>query len=194
MFLGRCAWLLLLASVPVGAATISLSGQSTVDVQTGDLLIFTVSVRGYIFNAGSFGAPPLPSKISFSLMTAVLESIPHFEAEFRSYDGSAVEPLGLAAFSTAAVSNYRYRGPASTLSGSATLTPDEAARLFAATETLLVLRNAGSDVTLGLSPFTLMQDLMVSFSGGSLSAGGIVTSAVLKQAEPAIAPAGLDGP
>src|ERR1035441_2027100 len=76
-----------------------------------------------------------------------------------------------------------YQGPVSAAYGSLALSPELSSQIFAGPAVLLVLRDTGGDVTLGLSPYSLLQSVQVSLSGDGFSVGGTVAAVSLKWAD-----------
>ena len=154
------------------AATILVTGQPTVTLGPGDALEFQFGA----WNFARYAGQTYPARISFLLSTAPADSPPPvFAASLESADGGAEldlpDPLSLRPGYMKAT---WYAGPVSVVSGSAALTPEQAAALFgpaAGNPALVVLRNTGGTVTLGLPNYTIAQMLTVSLGGSSMSVG-----------------------
>jgi len=73
-----------------------------------------------------------------------------------------------------------YAGEVSTLQGYLRLSPLLSEVLFSAPSAVIALRNDGPDVTIGLDPYVLRQNLYTSLSGGPLSVGALPGSVDLE--------------
>jgi len=180
-FLHR-AWWLCLAALPLGAGTIDVSAQSSVVLHDGDSLSFTISEWSYSVHAGAYGAPSSPAQISFSLLTEPLAGGLELSAELESGSGGATAPAGNVGLTAGYFQGSLYQGPATTAYDSIPLSQALSSQVFAGPAALLVLTDTGGDVTLGLPPYTLLQDLQVSLSGGALSVGATVAAVGLDRA------------
>ena len=172
MWIRRCGLFAWLTALPLCAGTISLSGQSTVTLNAGDALVFTISDYSYTSHAPAFGAPLNPSHVSFTLVTAPLDGAWALTAGLMSLDGSISALFDNLTLTEGSFQGSKYHGPVSTASGSMLLSADVSSQVFTGPAALLTLRNAGGDVILGLSPYTLMQDLKVTFSSGMTNLTG----------------------
>jgi hypothetical protein len=95
-----------------------------------------------------------------------------FSAWLESPDVSESIPFARPLFFTPGLhSSAEYSGEVSTLSGNLHLTAAESAAVFGTDSATLLLINGGDDITLGLTPNTLHNQLQVSLSGGPLSVG-----------------------
>jgi hypothetical protein len=184
----RVRWLLLLALLAVRcpAGTI-VSTQSSVTLDPGDALEFTVGGVNFTRFTGHADA----SRVTFAFNTALpAGSSSLFDASLQSNDGSlSVFFGGALAFLTGQMRSPRYSGPVSTLTASLNLTAEQAAALFGPSgnrSVLLVLRNEGAPVTVGIPNYTLLQTGTVSLSSGPVSVGASVSRAYLDEA-PAVA-------
>ena len=73
----RYRWLLCLdrvaaAALPLAAGNIDVSSQTTVGLNTGDVLYFTVADWNFVQDAGSLGVSQYPTAVAFQLLTAPL--------------------------------------------------------------------------------------------------------------------------
>jgi len=163
--------LLLAMSLP--AATIS-DTDTTADLHSGDALTFQVLTWNFGFNAARFGLPHYPTDISFSFVTAPADGDVPFSAWIQAPDGSTALPFaGALFFAPGLLSSTQYSGEVSTLSGYLHLTSVQSNAIFSTGSAILLLVDDGSDITLGLPPNTLHNDLRVSLSGGPLSVGAL---------------------
>ena len=179
MLSSRLVWCALLLAAPLCAATIDVSADSTVDLQPGDTLTFNISAWSYLVHASQFAAPADPSYLSFWLLTAPLLASLDLAVSLQSYDGAVSPPITDVTQSSGNFQGSLYQGPVSVESGSIALSPELSSQLFSGPALRLSFENVGSSVILGLSPYTLVQSLEVSLSGGGLSVGGAVASATL---------------
>jgi hypothetical protein len=175
------------------ASPILLTGQPAVTLQSGDAVEFQFGAWNYEDYAGQL----YPGRISFMLTTAPAGvAAPAFNASLASADGAeSLEFAGTVNFRSGYMKATNYTGPVSVLAASMAISPEEAAALFgpdAHRAALLVLRNLGGAVTLGLPNYSVDQMLSVSLGGTSVSVGAPRGAAYLS-------PAGtiqmsLDGP
>ena len=165
---------------PLGASTIDVSGDTSVILHTGDELLFQLSVQSYQRQAAVYGAPVDPTTFSFILASEPVASRVQFEAGLQATDGGASEtfpgPLSLA---PGILTSSTYSGPVSTLTGSLALSQSESWSLFRSGAAVLYLEDLGGEVTLGLPPYDLRQDLYGSTAGGPISVGAITTGVSL---------------
>jgi len=178
----RRAWWLCLTALPLGAGTIDVSAQSSVVLHDGDSLSFTISEWSYGVHAGAFGAPASPAQISFSLLTEPFMGALDLSAEVESYSGGTAAPVGDVSLAAGHFQGSLYQGPVTTAYDSAPLSQALSSQIFAGPAARLVLTDTGGDVTLGLPPYSLLQDLQVSLSGGGLSVGATVAAVTLDRA------------
>jgi hypothetical protein len=168
----RMRYLLIFASMAIccPASTI-VTTQTSATLHTGDALEFLFSGFNFTNYTGSASA----SRVTFSLNTGLLETDSLFDVCLQSQDGSVVVPIADdLGFSDGIWKSSLYSGAISTLTASVTLTAAEQAALFGASGTnlvLLVLRNAGDTITVGLPNYSLLQTGTISLSGGSVSVG-----------------------
>jgi hypothetical protein len=174
-------WLLLVAMMPpLDASTIDVSRDTSVILHTGDELLFRLSIQSYQRQAPAYDAPGDPTNFSFILASEPAASSVKFEAGLESTDSGSFEifagPLRL---SPGIFSSSTYSGPVATLTGSLVLTHAESLSLFRSGAALLYVEDLGGDVTLGLPPYDLRQDLYGSTAGGPISVGAITTGVSL---------------
>ena len=176
------AWLSL---APLLAATIAVSGDSTAGLQPGDELAFTVSDYSYRIHAAAFHAPSDPARVSFSLISELGLPSWTLTATLESLDGMASAQFGDLTVGTAMYQGALYSGPVLLVSGTIQLGSTLSSQIFAGPSALIVLHDASGSATLGLPPYSLLQDLKVTFSGGNFSVGGVVAAVTLEQANTA---------
>jgi hypothetical protein len=172
----RLRWGLYLAflTAPVlGASTLDVSTQTSAVMHTGDTLILQLSTWNFAANTAAFGLPAYPAAVNFALLSAPLVGAGTFAATLQSADGSVSVALGDLAFATGYFQGTGYTGEVSTLQGYLPLSPVLSAELFNGSTAFILLRNEGPDVTLGLAPYVLRQDLYASLSDGPLSVGAL---------------------
>jgi hypothetical protein len=172
---------LFLAAAPLFAAAINVSGLTEVTLHHGDALSFAINAASYGAHAAHYGAPEDPSAISFSLISLPAGEDWSFSAEIQAKDGSASAAFSDLFVGAAEVQEEKYRGPVTSIHGSLDLSPDVSRSIFSGPGASLTLRNTGGDVTLGLSPYKLPQDLLVTVSGGALQVGAVVARASLEE-------------
>jgi len=182
MVFWRRAWWLCLAALPLCAGTIDVSAQSSVVLHEGDSLSFTISGWSYRVHARAFGAPSSPALVSFSLLTEPFEGALDLSAELESYGGGTTAPGGDVSLAAGYFQGSLYQGPVTTAYDSLALSQALSSQVFAGPAALLVLTDTGGDVTLGLPPYSMLQDLQVSLSGGGLSVGATVAAVTLDRA------------
>jgi hypothetical protein len=177
----RCLrYVVWLAAAPLFGATIDVSGLSEVTLHPGDALSFAITALSYNAHAAKYGAPAYPAAVSFNLVSAPTGEAFSLSAEIEAGDGSASASFSELSNDAAYMQGVKYRGPATSIHGSLQLSPEASRAIFTGPAARLVLRNTGGDVTLGLSPYTLRQDLLVTVSGGVLQVGAVVVGASLE--------------
>jgi hypothetical protein len=171
-----------LAVLPLGAATIDVSTTTTALLHPGDSLRFDFLSWNFSIHALSFGLPAYPTQVGFLFVTAPTDSAAQFDATLESKDGSVSVPLGVPlSFVPGVFRGSLYRGPVATLQGWFHLPETLSQELFGGSAAVLTLRDIGADVTVGLPPYRLRQDLTVSLSGGPLSVGAVSGGVTLEQ-------------
>jgi hypothetical protein len=184
--------LLAMALRPLEGARIDVSSEDQVTFEQGSSLAFSIGIWNFARMAGDAGASPYPTQISFllSALPPWSDSAYRFGVFLESPDGRVSTPLnqgtplGLA---TGYRNSYGYTGPVSVIMGSIDLTPDLAGTLFSdraleprSDGAVLVIRNLGDNLEIGLPGYTLAQNFSASLSSsqGSLHVGA-VTNRVL---------------
>ena len=181
-----------LAALPACAGTIDVTGLTQVTLGLGDALAFTFSASGYLTHAAQYQASAYPTRIDFLFATADLASAGDLTAELQSGDGLTSVAFDNLVVSPGSVHGALYNGEAATVSGFVDLAPDIAAGIFSG-PAVLALGSAASGVTVGLPPYGLAQTMVVSLSGGALSAGGVMYGVSL-EAAPTMFGVGVDPP
>ena len=163
---------MILSVLPLGAGTIDVSAQTSVSLDTGDALSFTVSSWNFGINAAKFGLAEYPTRVGF-LFASLPEGSPgQFEVVLESDDGSVSVSLGAPlSFTTGMFQGAGYRGAVSVLDGSLQLSEALSQQLFGSSAAVLMFLNTGPAVTVGLPPYGLQRDINVSLGGGGLSVG-----------------------
>jgi hypothetical protein len=172
----RLRWGLYLAflTAPViGGSTIDLSTETSAVVHTGDTLVFQLLSWNFAVDAAAFGLSAYPAEVNFALVSAPLGAAGEFAATLKSADRSVSVAFGDLTFGPGYFQGSGYAGEVSTLHGYLSLSPLLSEELFNASSAFIVLRNEGPDVTLGLAPYVLRQDLYASLSDGPLSVGAL---------------------
>jgi hypothetical protein len=172
----RLWWAPYLAMVTVslmGAATIDVSAQTSTVVHTGDTLVFQLLSWNFAVDAAAFDIPANPTEVDFALVSAPLGRAGEFAAALESSDRSVSVAFGDLTFGPGYFQGSGYEGEVSTLQGYLSLSPILSGEIFNGLSAFIVLRNEGPDVTLGLAPYVLRQDLYSSLSEGPLSVGAL---------------------
>jgi hypothetical protein len=178
----RLGWCALLLAAPLCADAINVSADSSVALQPGDTLTFNISAWSYLVHASQYGAPADPSYLSFSLLTDPLLTSLNLAVSLQSYNGAVTAPIAGVTQSSGSFQGSLYQGPVSMESGAIALSPALSGQLFSGPALLLSVEDVGGSATLGLTPYTLLQSLEVSLSGGGFSVGGVVATATLSGA------------
>jgi hypothetical protein len=167
--LGLC--LAILVAPVVSAGTLDVSSQTSAVVPTGDTLVFQLLTGSFGVNAEAFGLPVYPTAVSFDLVSAPLSIAGGFTATLESPDLAVSVAFGSVSYGSGYIQGSEYTGAVSTVQGFLQLSPLLSEGLFSDGSVFLTLSNEGPDVTVGLSPYTLRQDMFASLSGGPLSVG-----------------------
>ena len=179
----RLRWALYLAMATVsvmGATTIDVSTQTSTVVHTGDTLVFQLLSWNFAVDAAAFGMPANPTEVNFALVSAPLGGAGEFAATLESADRSVSLSFGNLTFGPGYFQGSGYAGEVSTLQGYLSLSQVLSGEIFNGSAAFIVLRNEGPDVTLGLAPYVLRQDLYSTLSDGPLSVGALPGSADLE--------------
>lgn len=169
------------AAFPISAGTIdpipvNVSNALTQQLNPEDKLLFTISERSYAVNAAQRGLSAYPTRVTFELVTAPESGTGDFTALLESPDGSiSVDFPGAISWLPGRAQSSGYTGAVSILYGSMNLSSTLSEELFAGSSAVLVLENQGKSVGVGLPPYSLGQDLSVSFSTGGFGVSGPVT-------------------
>ena len=173
--------LAILAAPPMGASTLDVSSETSVVVHAGDTLIFQLLTGSFGVNAALQDQSPYPTDVNFALVSAPLSDSAGFAASVESADGTMSFALDNLTFGLGNLQSSGYTGAVSVLQGALHLSSLlDSAALFSAPSIDIVLQNEGPDVTVGLAPYLLRQDLFASLSGGPLSVGAITASVELE--------------
>jgi hypothetical protein len=165
--------LLVWFAVSTPAATIP-AGETTAVLHSGDSLAFEILTSNFGYNAARFGLPRNPTDVSFTFITAPVDSQVPFSAWLQSPDGTTAVPFsGLLYFSSAWFAGSQYIGFVSTISGYLHLSQADSAGIFGSGSATLLLVDDGPEITLGLPPNSLYRDLTVTLTGGPLGVGAM---------------------
>ncbi len=157
--------------------------QNTALLHTGDTLAFEIFGGSFGINAKAFGLPRYPTDVSFAFVSLPMSWTGTFSGSLSSADGVySIAFGGPLSFGAGSFSGAAYQGPVSNLQGFLHLTPLLSQEIFGGGPAVLSLRNNGPDLTVGIAPYTLRQDLFVSLAGGPLSVGAIGGSVNLQSA------------
>jgi hypothetical protein len=162
---------LILSALPLAAGTVDVSTYTSTLLDTGNQLLFTVPSWNFSINAAKYGVPVYPTAVEFTFVSAAQDSPGQFEAVLESGDGSVSVPFAPLSFVPGTFQGTNYHGAVSVLEGSLQLSETLSQQLFGNSAAVLTLFNDGPAVTLGLSPYTVQQDMTVSLGGGGLSVG-----------------------
>lgn len=174
-----CLAALLLTTLPLAAGNIDVSSQTTVGLNTGDVLFYTVADLNFVQDAGGLGVSQYPTAVEFSLMTAPLAGATLFTVDLESSDGTVWAALPApVSFAPGSFQSSLYKGPVSVLSGTLYLSASASQQLFGGSA-ILAVHDDGAPLALGLAPYTIGQDLFVSLSGSGFSVGALQGSVVL---------------
>lgn len=179
---------------PAYAGIIDVSSQSSVMLQNGESLTFAISAWGYQADAPEFAVSADPAYVSFSLLTNTPINASDLDFSLEAYGGASNAAVDDTSVSPGYFAGSLYQGPVSVESGSLALSPQLSSQLFGGPALLLVVRDAGGDVSLGFSPYLLSQSLEVSLSDGGFSEGGAVAAVTLDQASLAGSAMGIERP
>ena len=173
--------LAILAAPPIGASTLDVWSETSIVVHAGDTLIFQLLTGSFGVNAALQDQSPYPTDLSFALVTAPLGEAAGFAATVESADGTVAVALDSLTFGLGNLQSSGYTGAVSVLQGALHLSSLlDSARLFSGSSVVVTLLNEGPDVTVGLAPYLLRQDLFASLSAGPLSVGAIPGSVELE--------------
>jgi hypothetical protein len=172
--------LAILAAPAMGASILDVSAETSIVVHAGDTLMFQLLTWNFGVNAARQNQPLYPTDVNFSLVSAPLSGPAGFAAALESADGKVAVALGDLTFGPGNLQSSGYTGAVSVLTGHLNMSLPDSERLFSASSVVIALRNEGPDVTLGLAPYLLRQDLYASLSGGPLSVGAIAGSVELE--------------
>ena len=180
----RRALVLLLAALPLAAGTVDVSTATSVFLHDGYSLTFGVADWNFAVNAARLGLPQDPTQVRFALVSAPLGAAGQFTGVLDSSDGSLSVPFSTpVGFISGSFQGAGYQGAVSVAQGSMSLSPAQSRQLFAGTGAFLTLYYSGPDITIGLAPYTLQQDMSVSLSGSGLSVGALPGGVILDPPE-----------
>ena len=175
---------MILSALPLAAGTVDVTTYASALLDTGNQLSFTVPSWNFSINAANYGLPVYPTNIEFTFVSAVQDSPGQFEAALTSGDGSVSISFAPLSFVPGTFQGSGYSGAVSVLQGSLQLSETLSQQLFGSSAAVLVLNNDGPAVTVGLSPYTVQQDMNVSLGGGVLSVGARLSGVSLVDAPP----------
>jgi hypothetical protein len=122
--------------------------------------------------------------VGFVFASAAEDSLAQIQAVLESGDGSVSVSFGAPlSFVPGMFQGSGYSGAVSVLDGSLHLSETLSQQLFGGSPAVLILRNTGPALAVGLSPYTLQQDLNVSLGGGGLSVGARLGGVALMDSE-----------
>ena len=164
----------MLAAPAMGVTILDVSSETSLVVHTGDTLIFQLLTWNFGVNAARQNLSLYPTDLNFALVSAPLSGAAGFTASVESADGTVSFALDNLTFGLGNLQSSGYTGTVSILQGHLNLSSLlDSAALFSAPSIDIVLQNEGPDVTIGLEPYLLRQDLLASLSAGPLSVGAI---------------------
>jgi hypothetical protein len=169
------------ALLPANAGTVNISGKTTQEILSGDVISFLISDSSFGFHAANMGIPSAPTYLSVNFASMPSDIGGQFSAELESTDGSISvafpQPMN---WQPGIFGGSQYRGPVSTLTGPLRLQESLAQQIFSDSLAILVLSYTGPDEIIGLAGYTLPEDLTVSLFGGSLNVGSQIEGAMLQ--------------
>jgi hypothetical protein len=174
-------YLAILAAPAMGGTILDVSAETSTVVHTGDTLIFQLLTGNFGVNAARQSLSSYPTGMNFALVSAPLSGAAGFAATVESADGKVSVALGDLTFGAGDLQSSEYAGDVSVLNGHLNLSLLDSESLFSGLSIAIVLQNEGPDVTLGLAPYLLRQDLFASLSGGPLNVGAIPGSVELER-------------
>ena len=175
---------MILSALPLAAGTVDVSTHASALLDTGDQLSFTVPSWNFSINAANYGLPVYPTAVEFTFVSAAQDSPGQFEAVLESGDGSVSVSFAPLSFVPGIFQGTNYHGTVSVLEGSLQISETLSQQLFGSSAAVLTLLNDGPAVTVGLSPYTVQQDMIVSLGGGGLSVGALPGRVSLVEAPP----------
>ena len=165
----------------MGASILDVSSETSIVVRAGDTLIFQLLTGNFGVNAALQNQSLYPTDVNFAFVTAPLSEAAGFAASVESADGTVSVALDNLIFGLGNLQSSGYTGTVSVLQGALHLSSLlDSAGLFSGSSVAVALLNEGPDVTVGLPPYLLRQDLFASLSGGPLSVGAITGSVELE--------------
>ena len=171
----------MLAAPAMGVTILDVSSETSLVVHTGDTLIFQLLTWNFGVNAARQNQSPYPTDVNFALVSAPLIGAAGFAASVESADGTVSVALDNLTFGLGNFQSSGDTGAVSELQGALQLSSLlDSEGLFSASSVVIDLLNEGPDVTVGLAPYLLRQDLFASLSGGPLSVGAIPGSVELE--------------
>jgi hypothetical protein len=172
----RTGLLAAIAVLSTHAGTIvDVSRQTAQVLNSGDSLFFLVS---------NLTLPGNIDKVAFQFITQSLNPMSQFEAELTARSGTVAIAFPTVQISRSTVLGAGYTGPVWSLSGILQLPDTLSNQIFENTHATLVLHNVGRSTNLGLSGYTLPQDLAVSLTSGAANAGAVVNGALYEDPPP----------
>jgi hypothetical protein len=183
----------ILAAPAMGVTILDVSSETSIVVHTGDSLIFQLLTWNFGVNAVRQNLSPYPTDVNVALVSAPLSGA-GFAASVESADGTVSVALDNLTFGLGNFQSSGYTGAVSVLQGHLSLSLQDSQRLFSASSVVIDLLNEGPDVTVGLAPYLLRQDLFASLSGGPLSVGAIPGSVELESPDKPTNSKHLGGP
>jgi hypothetical protein len=179
----------------MAASILDVSSETSIVVHAGDTLIFQLLTGSFGVNAALQDQSPYPTDVSFALVSAPLSEAAGFAASVESADGTVSVALDNLTFGLGNLQSSGYIGAVSVLQGALHLSSLlDSARLFSGSSVVIALLNEGPDVTVGLAPYLLRQDLFASLSGGPLSVGAITGSVELESPDKLVSLVHFGGP
>jgi hypothetical protein len=154
---------------------VDVSHQTAQVLNSGDTLFFLVS---------NLSLPGNINQVAFQFISQSINPASQFEAELTSRSGTVDIAFPTVQLSRSVVVGSGYTGPVWSLSGILQLPGTLSSQLFQNTHATLVLHNTGPSTTLGLTGYTLPQDLTVSLSSGATNAGAVVNGALYEDPPP----------
>jgi hypothetical protein len=175
---------LLGASFPLTAGPINVTDQTDAAMNTDDALFFSLDTSSFAEATSNEGLPTLPGVVSFRFITGSPAPSGLWAALLETSGGSQIAVFpNFMEFETAQYLSADYSGLIGEINGSLPLSSAES-RQLGDLSVVLVLLNLGSNVTVGLPPYSIADDLTVSLSGGRVSTIAIVDGVTIADPSP----------
>jgi hypothetical protein len=172
----RFGWMVWMAVCPLAAGTImDVSTHASQQMNPGDTLYFLVS---------NLSLHTSVDTVEFQFVTLPIDPSAQVEAELTSRDGTVSIAFASLQIAGGTFTGSAYQGAISAISGNLQLPATVSQEIFQNTRATLVLHDLGPAVALGLPGYNLRQDLMMSLTSGTTSAGAFTSAALYEDPPP----------